>query len=138
MSLALMLGFVYMLLVPCVAPPLSLLHRQLLCLLLFLSSSLWLVIVSKCALMFDIICREAVLKGCCSCCIGILASIYCSRSSETASVFSPWGHILGEAEYSESYGKEREIRARALLQSTRGLGFWKGDGDGFRSIAAIH
>jgi len=59
MSLALMLGFVYMLLVPCVAPPLSLLHRQLLCLLLFLSSSLWLAIVSKCALMFDIICRDA-------------------------------------------------------------------------------
>jgi hypothetical protein len=74
--------------------------------------------------MFDIICREAVLKGCCCCCIGILASIYCSRSSETASVFPPWGHILGEAEYSESYGKEREIRARALLQYTRGLGFW--------------
>jgi hypothetical protein len=25
-----------------------------------------------------------------------------------------------------------------LLQHTRGLGFWKGDGDGFRSIAAMH
>jgi hypothetical protein len=60
------------------------------------------------------------------------------EASETASVFSPWGHILGEAEYSESYGKEREIRARALLQYIRGLGFWKGDEDGFRSTAAMH